>query len=320
MNAAVRNNSAKADRGFTRIDTAAAKFDKVESCRSMSNGILRELVRRKKQLAPNFQLERLPFYCALKRAFTRRMRQSHVQINGFVIHVDPLDSLELSLFGVYEPFQSSLVERAVKPGMTVVDIGANIGYYSLLFGRLCGPEGVVHAFEPAPENLRLLQHNLVVNNISNVRAYDCALGDQPGTALLRLSAENLGDHSFFATDHQRAAVEVKVMRLDDILSGPVDVIKIDIQGAEARAIAGMRQTFRRSTNLTLFTEFCPKGLADAGSGGEEYLALLRQCGFQIFEIDEYARRVRPLQEHYLQRKLTPENGRHTNLLCRKGDS
>ena len=288
--------------------------------RSISNRLLGELVRRKKQLAPNFRLERLPFYSALKSAVMRRMRQNDVYVNGFLVRVDPLDSLELSMFGAYETFQTSLVERAVRPGMTVLDIGANIGYYSLLFGRLCGPDGVVHAFEPAPENFRILQHNLAVNGVLNVRTHDCAVSDEPGTAPLRLSSQNLGDHSFYATDHERTAVEVRVVRIDDILRRLVDVIKIDIQGAEAHAVAGMRRTLERSPNVTLVTEFYPRGLADAGGSGQEYLALLRQCGFEIFEIDEYARRVRPLREDHLRHNLTPENGRHTNLLCRKGNA
>lgn len=256
----------------------------------------------------------------MKRTLLCRTRRDEMEINGFRMHLDPLDSLEISLFGTYEPFQTSLVKAEVQPGMTVVDVGANIGYYTLLFGRMSTPGGKVFAFEPVPQNLEILRRNLAANGIDNVEIVSKAASNQPGVAPFFLSQKNLGDHSFFAADQGRKILEVEMVRIDDVVEGPVDVVKIDIQGAEQRALEGMRRTLERSPAVTLFTEFCPKSLSDAGGSASAFLALLRQYRFELFHIDEYASRLEKADETKLLAELTPKNGRHTNLLCRKGRS
>ena len=88
------------------------------------------LVRAKKRIAPNFRLEDLPLYIPAKKWVFDRLRQKEVMVHGFPFLLDPLDSLELSIFRSYEPFETSLLSAEVRPGMRIVDVGANIGYYT----------------------------------------------------------------------------------------------------------------------------------------------------------------------------------------------
>ena len=106
-----------------------------------------------------------------------------------------------------ENYESALIERILKPGMTVIDVGANHGMFSLEAAHLIGPEGILHAFEPTPETRELLQNNLAANGLSTVKVFPSALGETKGTARLRVHNEMSGLNTLAAMDvtwnHQR---------------------------------------------------------------------------------------------------------------------
>ena len=106
-------------------------------------------------------------------------------------------------------------------------------------------------------------------------------------------------------------------RLDDCVSGPVDLVKMDVQGFEAHVLNGMQSIIAASPRLTIFTEFWPEGLRRAGSDPSEFLARLRAFDFEIFFINEYANRLEPADDAELLRRYAPAVGTHTNLLCRR---
>jgi FkbM family methyltransferase len=282
------------------------------------NRTMELLVRSKKRLAPNFRLEDLPLYVPAKRWVFNRLRQSEVMVHGFPFLLDPLDSLELSIFGSYEPFETSLLSAEIRPGMTIVDVGANIGYYTLLFSKLTGATGRVFAFEPEPENFGLLQRNLARNDRTNVEVFNLAASDQGGESFLYLSTENHGDHQTYLSDRERQKLRITMARLDDCVSGPVDLVKMDVQCFEAHVLNGMLQSMiAASPGLTIFTEFWPEGLRRAGSDPAEFLGRLRAADFEIFFINEYANRLEPADDAELLRRYAPAVGTHTNLLCRR---
>jgi FkbM family methyltransferase len=281
------------------------------------NRTMELLVRTKKRLAPNFQLEDLPLYLPAKRWVFNRLRQKEVTIHGFPFLLDALDSLELSIFRNYEPFETSLLSAEIRPGMTIVDVGANIGYYTLLFSKLTGGSGRVYAFEPEPQNFGLLQQNLARNDRTNVEVFNLAASDQGGESFLYLSTENHGDHQTYLSDRERQKVRITMARLDDCVSGPVDLVKMDVQGFEAHVLHGMQSIIAASPRLTIFTEFWPEGLRRAGSDPSEFLARLRAFDFEIFFINEYASRLEPANNEELLRRYAPAVGTHTNLLCRR---
>lgn len=239
-------------------------------------------------------------------------------VDGHFMRLDDKDSLALAANGVYEPFETALLASLIRPGHLVVDIGANIGYYTLVFARAVGPDGHVIAFEPDPDNFRLLAHNVRSNGYRNVTLVPRAVSDKAGSASLFLSAANRGDHRLYDSHDGRESRAVETVTLDEVLAGwhlPLDLIKMDIQGSEAMALRGMTATLQRHPGACLASEFWPVGLARAGGSGDHYLRALEATGWQLHHIDEGRKRVVPLDKEWLRKAVTEQLANHTNLLC-----
>jgi len=285
--------------------------------RRILNKGLRALVRTKKRVIPNFRLETLPFYAGMKRWLFGKLRQTEVTVHGFRLRLDPVDSLELSIFQSYEPFETQLLTSEIQQGQTIIDVGANIGYYTLLFSMLTGDMGRVFALEPEPHNYKILRENIDRNGRTNIVAVNKAAGDVSGESFLYLSSKNYGDHQAYASDENRDRIIVQMAQIDDLVCGPVDLVKLDVQGFEFAALKGMRQVLLNNPAITLFTEFCPAGLHQAGSDAGEFLRFLRSQDFEIFYINEYANRLDIANDEILLKRYSRAKGSHTNLLCRR---
>ena len=209
--------------------------------------------------------------------------------------------------GVYEPQESAIISTLLSPGMQVLDVGANIGYFSLLASNRVGPTGVIHAFEPEPLNFRILRKNLSANDCRNVEIWACALSDYTGTQPLYLSRSNLGRHSFAFRNvpATSAAVQVRTRTMDDfcddvIEDGPLTLVKIDVEGAEGRVLRGAGRLLARE-NVTVWFELWPEGLSNSGSDPEELLRWLDGYGFHAGLYDDV--RLTPVRLESVWRKL-----------------
>jgi FkbM family methyltransferase len=242
--------------------------------------------------------------------------------DGLYLRVDDLDSLGLLAAREYEPYETSLLMSLVTPGSTVVDIGANIGYHTVQFARAAGPDGRVYAFEPDPDNLRMLRHNVRTNGLDNVVIVPKAASDATGTLTLYRSSENRGDHRVYDSGDGRTALTIDAVAPDEVLgavTGTVSVLKLDIQGAESRAVAGMSRFLQAHPEAWIATELWPVGLLRSGSSVETYLAQLRAIGRPLLRVDERRRRLTPLDEKWLAALVTVEKGNHINLLLPRRD-
>lgn len=180
--------------------------------------------------------------------------------------------------GAWERELTDVFVRHVKPGAMMVDAGANFGHFALVASRLAGKDGLIFAFEPDPKTFALLTENVALLDTANVVAVAAGLADRPGELELREDAGNPGGHSF-ATENVRAAgtsTRVPVHTLDEFLArhAPgrrLDLIKIDVQGFEAKLIAGARQTIARD-RPTIFCEVSPDLMRNVG---DDFAALLR---------------------------------------------
>ena len=213
------------------------------------------------------------------------------------MELDKGDNLKLSIFGVYEPVETDLVKSVVKAGDCALDIGANIGYYALLLSRLVGNQGRVYAFEPQKGNYAILERNVRRNALSNVTLSQTAVGAESGSANLFLSPSNPGDHHLFDVSSE-VGVQTQttdVVSLDDYLEPRtrVDFIKMDIQGAEPAAFAGMRRTLERQRDVKILSEFWPSGMERAGFDAGEFLDGLTDLGFTYRHVDQRAKRLMP---------------------------
>jgi FkbM family methyltransferase len=140
--------------------------------------------------------------------------------------------------GEYEPHLTAVFERYCRPGMTVVDVGANLGYYTLLAATLVGPSGRVVALEPNSENCRLLLSSLRRSGLANVQVLPVAADVGTGWAYY---STHVGSNGGLIDDGDlltRPGVVVPTFRLDDLVAGPVGLVKMDVEGAEARVVRG----------------------------------------------------------------------------------
>lgn len=208
----------------------------------------------------------------------------HVVINP----TDPVVSGALA-FGVYERGELAFVNKSIRPGMTVLDIGANVGLYTALAGNAAGPQGRVIAFEPDPESFGYLQRTIQENGLKNVEAVNAAASDTDKESWLYTSSSNRGDSRLYDNELSDNRVQIRQIRLDDFLPTlgirQVDFIKMDVQGFEGHVLSGMKEIIRNSPKLVMMSEFWPDGLQRAGSDPHEVLTSLEQLGLQLFELD-----------------------------------
>jgi FkbM family methyltransferase len=141
--------------------------------------------------------------------------------------------------GSYEMQKRQAFENEIKPGSVVYDIGANVGYYTLLASVLSGEKGKVFAFEPLPRNVDYLRKHVEINHLTNVDIFEAAVSDYEGEAFFDLGASTAMGHLA-----ERGEIRVKMVALDDLLEGnkiqPPDFIKIDVEGAEYEVLKGAR--------------------------------------------------------------------------------
>jgi FkbM family methyltransferase len=241
---------------------------------------------------------------------------------GLSLCVDEQDSLGLRERGAYEPYETGLLLALIEPGSVVLDIGANIGYHTVQFAQAVGPGGHVYAFEPDPDNLRVLRHNLRCNRLTNVTVVPKAVAAASGTLRLYRSTENLGDHRVYDSGDRRDVIDIPAVAIDDGFGGATghtSLIKLDIQGAEPMALRGMRRFIDQHPEAWIATELWPIGLERGGSSLAEYLGQLRALGAALLRIDERRRRLAPLDLAWLAETVTVERGNHTNLLLPRRD-
>ena len=201
------------------------------------------------------------------------------------ISLDRLVYLFFHRLGWMGRSERTFLEQHVQAGMCVVDIGANLGLYTLLLSRLVGPTGCVIGIEPDPELFGALQANCRENRASNVELHNLAAGSERGRSVLHRSGINAGDNRL--ARHESAvsrSVEVNIATLDEIVRGRrVDFIKMDVQGWEGEVIAGMQQVLT-NPELQICFEYWPYGLRNAGHDPESILSVLGHEGFQIYPL------------------------------------
>jgi len=175
----------------------------------------------------------------------------------------------------------------------VVDLGANLGYYTLLAARLVGPRGKVYAFEPEPINYGLLLKNIELNGYDNVVAMQKAASNVTGKARLFLDDKDTGAHTIYQPDNTREFIEVESVTLDEFFRDkkhPVNVIKMDIEGAEMAAFSGMDKLIKENENLKIFVEFYLPGITRSGGSAQEFICRLwEDYRFSILAIGEYTK-------------------------------
>lgn len=247
------------------------------------------------------------------------------QVQGSRMYVDPRESIQhpgMLMHGIVDPGQTELFRRLIKPAMVVVDIGANIGYYTCLAARLLGGTGHVYAFEPFPRNFELLRRNIEVNQYANVTAINKGVAGRYDRLKLYLDRDSGLCHSLVAHPGHSSGqfIEIDVVGLDDFFERETphrraDVIKIDAECAEGLIIGGARRLLSQA-GISVFMEFNAVHLPTMGTDPQELLRLIKELGFTLSLIDDQTGGLQPIGiEAAFERSL--QLGGHLELLLQK---
>lgn len=201
----------------------------------------------------------------------------------------PGDDVGRSIYrrGTYEPAMLRVLEQhlRVEQGDIAVDIGANIGWYSCILGKLLEGRGRVVALEPEPANNGLLRANVALNRLSNVEPIQCAASDAPGSLTLNIyKSSNRGRHSVLPI-HEGRGVEIPAVRVDDLLAerglegAPVAFLKIDVEGYEAPALRGATKALARCRMALV--EWSPEYMRRGGIEPAALADILFGAGFEV---------------------------------------
>ena len=208
------------------------------------------------------------------------------------VSFDRLLYLYLHRLGWMGRDDKAFLEQRIRPGMRVIDIGANLGLYTLLLSRLVEKSGMVVAFEPDPELFAALETNCRVNSAINVKLCNLAAGARSGSMTLARSLINAGDNRMAGVASGSTLtreVAVRAATVDEIVDGcQVDFIKIDVQGWEGEVFEGMQHVMTCNPALQICFEYWPYGLRRAGCDPTDLLRSLDRLGFRIYRISERA--------------------------------
>jgi FkbM family methyltransferase len=266
----------------------------------------------------------IPPFSWIKKAALRGLRSSgRVPVLGSWMRRDPGDRLNLAVNGVYEPIDTAFVGRVVQPGDTVVDVGANIGYYTCYLARLVGPKGHVLAFEPAPDLIDILRDNVAFNGYENVQIENKAVTDKSGPLTLYMEEGKPEDTRIFkdtGDSTPRSEHAVEGVRLDDVeflRSHPPMFIKIDVQGAEIFATRGMRRVLKESLNVCVLVEYWPYGFIRAGARPEELVEVLKESGLDVCRVTDEGK-LKPVNAAQLKELYGETRPDYLNLVAAHG--
>ena len=213
-------------------------------------------------------------------------------INGYKMIVDPFDAVggEIYRNGQFEPETVAFVIKHLKEGMTFIDIGANIGQYTLLASKIVGDSGQVVTVEAVPDTFAKLDKNISINNLKNVIGHNVALSDTVGYATFHLGHYgNSGASSLKPTINTGGhKIKVKLNTLDNILadSNKADIMKIDVEGAEFMVLSGGRRVLEELKPM-LILEFSDESLTgEFATSTADLISLLNKLNYAVFTIEK----------------------------------
>jgi FkbM family methyltransferase len=243
-------------------------------------------------------ISRIPGILPLYNFLFRRLwtHKSVIEIQGSKMYVNSEGlprRYELAFQGYitlnWEKVTTEMFKEAVREGDVVVDIGANIGYFTLLAARLVGKTGKVYAFEPEPTNYNLLLKNIELNGYDNIVPVQKAVSNKSGVVRLFVSEEDAGNSTIFQYGEGRNFIEVEAVTLDEFFADkkrPINVIKMDAEGAEMAVLLGMDRIITENPDIRIFSELYPELMTTMGYSPEKFIQrLMEKYHFSVLPID-----------------------------------
>jgi FkbM family methyltransferase len=199
------------------------------------------------------------------------------KILGRWMYIDDKDSIQLTKNGLYNHEQTQIIKKLVKKKHIVLDIGAHIGYFTLIMAQQAKQ---VYAFEPEIRNFEILKKNIELNKIENVKLYNVAVAENKGNTTLHLCEMNRGMHRIYPSHWcNDGTAKVETVKIDDMIK-EADFIKMDIEGAELGALKGMKKLLKKCDS-TVIMEFHPQSITEYGANPRDIYDLMASLGYDI---------------------------------------
>jgi len=227
------------------------------------------------------------------------------KIDGHIIYFDDKDEFLLNTLTNYESsekFVTQLIKKNVTKDMIAVNIGANVGYYTLLLARQVGTEGKVYSFEPFSPTVINLKKTIKKNGYNNVEIIPKAVSNNTRIDEITVTPSVMYNIITSAETPYLKKIKINVISLDDFLSDKnlkIDFIMMDAEGSEPYILDGMKQTIEHNPNLEIITEFNEFALTIAGTKGEDFYEKIRGFGFYVYNIDDTIQKVKPITKNEL---------------------
>lgn len=222
-----------------------------------------------------------------------------VAVGGIDVALDRADrSVSASIIesGTWEPHVERVLRQYLVKGSVFVDIGANVGWHTMLAASIVGDAAAVYAFEPNPANARLIAHTIEKNRLPNVHLLPFALSDRVGFSSFQSA---IGSNGAFVGSREHDSLDASVtivptLRLDDLSIEHVDVLKIDVEGAEPLVLRGAEATIERDHPVIIFEFSCDMSERVGGDAARTHLDMLQARGYELALIEQPTGELLPI--------------------------
>lgn len=259
----------------------------------------------------------LPIIRNLNAKVIEHLKDEFTIVDGHKMFLDKNDSLLLSINKIYEENETNFIKDSINEGDIVIDIGANIGYYTLLFARLVGNTGKVYSFEPDPRNCLLLEKNIQINDYNNIVLEKKAISDKTEKSILYVTDDNAGSTMHKGNSTTKNEIDIDAITLDDYFKAnsiAPDFIKIDIEGYELNALKGMKMVLQSSNKIKIMIEYNPLTKNFFNSDPMDSLNFLGELDFKFKDLNSNSQTFLNFREVT---KKYQNTAKVTNFICIK---
>ena len=235
-------------------------------------------------------ISRYKFVIKSHRFFTSLLSNEFIEYDGRKLYLDKKDDHFFSTNPEQIIPEINVLKELIKKGDTLIDVGANIGFYTLNFEKLVGQNGKIFAFEPEPKNFKLLEKNITINELEDhVKVFHKAVSNKKGISNLLIGPTSGTNSIVESFNNNDRIIEVETIVLDEFFNGfdgEINFVKIDTEGHDAKVLEGMQKIIQRNLNIKIMTEFVPEFLERSDSNSENYIQLLTRNKMQLHFVDK----------------------------------